>query len=330
MTHYEYDTSDSDIVVLSSTSNQTTKAPEKKPDANNDVLILISSDTEMPKNKPSKKTKNDTNKKLKAHSTGDAHLVCVLIPNSLPLATKTFTQGTQEAACLRLRQQELDRLEPRQWFNDIVMDYGLSQALRRHQLSESPLCKLWVFSTFFYTKLRTKGYPSVASWSRRWDVFAQELIVIPVHMAYHWSIIVVSQPNASLLPTGNVTADLAGAQILSMDSLGGKQEKARDTVADWLFQVAEPHLQRNKWITPISRQIQVPQQSNLYDCGPYSIHNLSRFLMHSACVCEAEILKGSPEWDRIWNPHLASHMRTSLRQQVRLRARVPEAPVLIT
>ncbi|KIJ41648.1 hypothetical protein M422DRAFT_48532 [Sphaerobolus stellatus SS14] len=283
---------------------------------NNAVPIVISSDSELPTKKPKVKLIND------------AGSVCVLIPNALPLATRKIPHGTQSA--VRFRQQELDRLEPREWFNDIVMDYGLSQALRRHQLSESPLCKLWVFSTFFYTKLTTNGYTSVATWSKRWDVFAQELIIIPVHKFHHWSLVVVSKPYASIHPIGPVPADPSPAQILSMDSLGGGQEPAQAAVADWLFKVAQPLLQMNQWIKPISRHIQVPQQPNFYDCGPYSIHNLSRFLMHSSRICQAEISQDSQDWERIWQPRLASHMRTSLRQQVRLRARVPDTPLSIS
>ncbi|KIJ40763.1 hypothetical protein M422DRAFT_48994 [Sphaerobolus stellatus SS14] len=250
--------------------------------------------------------------------------------------------GTQPA--LRLRQQDLARLEPRIWFNDIVMDYGLrfqhaahvsysyfSQALRRHQLSEAPLHKIWVFSTFFYAKLTAKGYTAVASWSKRWDVFAQDIIVIPVHKSYHWSMIIVSKPWASIVPIRSSVEDDSSSrtQILSMDSLGGQQKVACMTVADWLHNVAIPLLGNKQWKNPVSRHIQVPEQPNIYDCGPYSIHILSRFLMHSERICGMDIQLGSMEWDRIWQPNLAQHMRTSLRQQIRLRSRVPDTPLLI-
>ncbi|KIJ30888.1 hypothetical protein M422DRAFT_267495 [Sphaerobolus stellatus SS14] len=224
---------------------------------------------------------------------------------------------------LYLSPEDIATFTEGKWFNDMAMEFGLSQSLRRHQLSEASLPGLWILSTFFHSKFRKKGYPAVARWTRHWDVFAQDLIVIPVHKAYHWIIVIVCNPGACLNPKDSNSGIALQAQIVSMDSLGGDQHMARDSVQTWLRQVAEAEgkLPAMHWQPPISRSVNVPQQPNFHDCGPFSIHNLSRFLMHHQQIVSGSIVTGSQEWNRVWKPQLAVHMRATLRQQIRLRSR---------
>ncbi|KIJ47673.1 hypothetical protein M422DRAFT_248681 [Sphaerobolus stellatus SS14] len=314
------DSDDSDVVVISTTfyrptSNQKRKRPLTIEPASSDTdTTLISPDIrkQHPSFKPKRQPKvpgshdidvihvlTDTEKDTMVNGT-----LSVVIPNSLPFAMKT-------QSVLHLKPADIARLKPQVWFNDILMDFGLSQALRRHQLSESPLQKLWVFSTFFFKTFTKSGYEEVRKWSIKWDVFAQELIIIPVHKALHWCIVIVCNPAASILPANKNPVYSPRTQIISMDSLGSTQAQARIAVADWLHHVAQPHLNDNQW---------VPIQPNNCDCGPYSIHNLSRFLMNHTRILQGDISVESHDWQRIWQPHLASHMRTSLKHQVRVRS----------
>ncbi|KIJ41629.1 hypothetical protein M422DRAFT_780231 [Sphaerobolus stellatus SS14] len=202
------------------------------------------------------------------------------------------------------------------------MDFGLSQCIRRHELSDSPLKKVWVFSTFFFTMLEDKGINAVCKWSAHWNVFEQELIVVPVNEDFHWYIILILLPNSSFAPPDLDPIGAPCAQIFSLDSLGGKQCEAHELIENWLQIVAKPKLSGRQWITLDSRSLQVPKQPNFYDCGPFSIHNLGRFLMHYPDIVNLAISSASHEWDRIWHPHLASRMRKNLRLQMTLRRSV--------
>jgi sentrin-specific protease 1 len=55
--------------------------------------------------------------------------------------------------------------------------------------------KIHIFSTFFYTTLKDKGYIGVRRWTRKvmtrflftqFDIFSKDLVVFPVHLGVHW------------------------------------------------------------------------------------------------------------------------------------------------
>ncbi|KIJ30794.1 hypothetical protein M422DRAFT_783885 [Sphaerobolus stellatus SS14] len=172
------------------------------------------------------------------------------IPSHLPFVSKTLDPNVLASRVLHLQADDIARFVEGKWYNDVVMDFGLSQCLRRHQLSNRPHKSVWVFSTFFYSKLSSGGYQAVATWSRNWDVFAQEMIVIPVHHAYHWTIMVVTKPSASLLPLDIDPVHAERTQVISMDSLGGEQSNAREMIQEWLRCVAQPRLKGKQWHAP--------------------------------------------------------------------------------
>eukprot|EP00056_Hartaetosiga_gracilis_P012896 m.208301 g.208301 ORF g.208301 m.208301 type:complete len:92 (-) comp13764_c1_seq2:48-323(-) len=56
-------------------------------------------------------------------------------------------------------------------------------------LANPSLPKLWVFNSFFFKRLREKGYSSVKRWAKKAkpSVFAFDLILVPVHVSgNHW------------------------------------------------------------------------------------------------------------------------------------------------
>jgi hypothetical protein len=53
-----------------------------------------------------------------------------------------------------------------------------------------PFTALLIFSSFFNSKLRDKGYEAVVGWTPKKgiDVFTKDIIMIPVHGGNHWSL----------------------------------------------------------------------------------------------------------------------------------------------
>ncbi|XP_027489191.1 sentrin-specific protease 3-like, partial [Corapipo altera] len=47
------------------------------------------------------------------------------------------------------------------------------------------------FNSFFYDKLRTRGYEGVQRWTKNVDIFGKELLLIPIHLEVHWSLVAV-------------------------------------------------------------------------------------------------------------------------------------------
>lgn len=70
--------------------------------------------------------------------------------------------------------------------------------------------KIHCFTTFFYSTLRDKGYPSVQRWTRKAKVFEMDRLLIPIHLGNHWCM-------------GGI--DFATKTVLYFDSLLGSSHK---------------------------------------------------------------------------------------------------------
>ncbi|XP_077171917.1 sentrin-specific protease 3 [Paroedura picta] len=84
-----------------------------------------------------------------------------------------------------LSMDDLQTLYGPNWLNDQVMNmYG-------DLVMDTVPEKVHFFNSFFYDKLRTKGYEGVKRWTKNVDIFNKELLLIPIHLEVHWSLICV-------------------------------------------------------------------------------------------------------------------------------------------
>jgi sentrin-specific protease 1 len=58
--------------------------------------------------------------------------------------------------------------------------------LERSQKFPDKYPAIHIFTTFFYTKLKNDGALSLKRWTKKFDFFAKEIIIIPVHLGQHW------------------------------------------------------------------------------------------------------------------------------------------------
>ncbi|XP_061104677.1 sentrin-specific protease 3a [Conger conger] len=91
-----------------------------------------------------------------------------------------------------LTMDDLSTLYGQNWLNDQVMNmYG-------DLVMDSVPEKVHFFNSFFYDKLRTKGYDGVKRWTKNVDIFQKELLLIPIHLEVHWSLVCVDVPRRSI------------------------------------------------------------------------------------------------------------------------------------
>lgn len=84
-----------------------------------------------------------------------------------------------------LTMDDLGTLYGQNWLNDQVMNmYG-------DLVMDSVPEKVHFFNSFFYDKLRTKGYEGVKRWTKNVDIFQKDLLLIPIHLEVHWSLVSV-------------------------------------------------------------------------------------------------------------------------------------------
>ena len=99
---------------------------------------------------------------------------------------------------------DLKRLPAPQWFNDSLLEFGLSYVIftisiafwlilliyrlwyERFLASKGHHLRTLLFSTQFYSTLRDKGYSAVASWNTKSPIFGYDILVIPCHLGQHW------------------------------------------------------------------------------------------------------------------------------------------------
>ncbi|XP_041093418.1 sentrin-specific protease 3-like isoform X2 [Polyodon spathula] len=91
-----------------------------------------------------------------------------------------------------LTMDDLSTLYGQNWLNDQVMNmYG-------DLVMDTVPEKVHFFNSFFYDKLRTKGYEGVKRWTKNVDIFKKALLLIPIHLEVHWSLVSVDVPKRTV------------------------------------------------------------------------------------------------------------------------------------
>lgn len=120
--------------------------------------------------------------------------------------------------------QDLKTLQGTKWLNDQIINFYFLLVAERSILSLSfppphSLPRIHVFNTFFYPKLRDYGYESVSRWTRRIDIFTNDIILIPIHLGVHWCLAVI---------------DFEFESISYYDSLYGNGRQCLESLLDYL------------------------------------------------------------------------------------------------
>ncbi|XP_072232374.1 uncharacterized protein [Leuresthes tenuis] len=117
------------------------------------------------------------------------HLIQSFQRSSGSAVAKTFRVNYKRHV---LTMDDLGTLYGQNWLNDQVMNmYG-------DLVMDSVPEKVHFFNSFFYDKLRTKGYEGVKRWTKNVDIFQKDLLLIPIHLEVHWSLISVDIPRRAI------------------------------------------------------------------------------------------------------------------------------------
>ncbi|XP_070785963.1 sentrin-specific protease 3b [Enoplosus armatus] len=117
------------------------------------------------------------------------HLIQSFQRSSGSALAKTFRVNYKRHV---LTMDDLGTLYGQNWLNDQVMNmYG-------DLVMDSVPEKVHFFNSFFYDKLRTKGYEGVKRWTKNVDIFQKDLLLIPIHLEVHWSLVSVDIPRRAI------------------------------------------------------------------------------------------------------------------------------------
>ncbi|KAM6962467.1 sentrin-specific protease 5-like [Aplochiton taeniatus] len=164
--------------------------------------------------------------------------------------------------------EDLSTLEEQNWLNDQVINmYG-------ELIMEATQNKVHFFNSFFHRQLVAKGYEGVKRWTKKVDLFSKSLLLVPIHLEIHWSLI---------------TVDMATKTINYYDSQGIVFKHTIDNIMKYILSEAkekEKTSYQKGWRMVINKGI--PQQKNDSDCGVF-------VLEYCRCLSVKQPLKFSQE-----------------------------------
>lgn len=150
---------------------------------------------------------------------------------------------------------DIQTLADSNWLNDEVINNYMDMLIQRGQSKEYP--SVYAFNTFFYPKLSSSGYASVKRWTKKVDLFQQDMVLVPLHLEVHWALAVI---------------DFRQKTICYYDSMNGRKINILQLMLKYLH---EEKLDKKKenfdssgWQTKLVQDI--PQQRNGYDCGVFA------------------------------------------------------------
>ncbi|RKP39788.1 hypothetical protein BJ085DRAFT_43705 [Dimargaris cristalligena] len=161
-----------------------------------------------------------------------------------------------EAYNIPISGSDLRTLTDGQWLNDEVINFYVSMIVERSKTSDT-LPQVHTFNTFFYAKLRDEGYSKVRRWSKKNDIFAKDLVVIPVHLPGHWTCAVVNVKRKRIEYYDSMLG--SNPQVFKLirgylESEHTEKKKQPLNLSDW-----EDYCPKN-----------IPRQQNGYDCGVFT------------------------------------------------------------
>ena len=208
----------------------------------------------------------------------------------------TYPAGVKGAVQITLG--DLEYLRDGEMLNDQCVDFFmkyLQSNLMDKQVPELSK-RVHIFNSFFYQKLTQKqskenasesvdavtaAHRRVKGWTKGVDIFSKDFLLIPIHNALHWSLVIVCYPG------GDVTGERQ-PMILHLDSMtqsGGHQsdplsrniKKYLDK--EWTAQRGEECSKFTSRNFMPTYRMNTPRQQNGCDCGVFILAFVEKFLM---------------------------------------------------
>lgn len=117
---------------------------------------------------------------------------------------------------------DLRTLHGATWLNDEVINAYYHLIMHRANSTTKGI-RVHAFNSFFYPKLRDRGFEGVRRWTRSTNIFDLDLVLLPVHLGMHWCMACI---------------DMRQRKIVYYDSLGGCNDPCLKLLADYLVQEA--------------------------------------------------------------------------------------------
>lgn len=143
------------------------------------------------------------------------------------------------------------------WLNDEVINFYMNLLMERCS-GQTKYPKVYAMNTFFMPKVLQQGQSGVRRWTRKTDIFAYDVIPVPVHVSnIHWCMAIIHFRDKT---------------IRYYDSMGQPNKRVLDTLEQYL---KDESMDKRKSAFDTSGWIKesvtdCPRQMNGSDCGVFS------------------------------------------------------------
>ncbi|XP_069509557.1 sentrin-specific protease 1 isoform X2 [Ambystoma mexicanum] len=138
-----------------------------------------------------------------------------------------------------------------------IINFYMNLLMERSKRKGYP--RVHSFNTFFFTKVKSAGYPAVKRWTKKFDIFSVDVVLVPIHLGVHWCLAVI---------------DFRKKSITYFDSMGGTNMEACRILMQYLKQESLDkkckEFDANGWQLISKRSEEIPQQMNGSDCGMFA------------------------------------------------------------
>ena len=145
---------------------------------------------------------------------------------------------------------DLQTLSGTNWLDDSVIDSYFA-------LLMSQFPSVHCLSCFFYKRLSEDGYDKVRRWTKNVDLFSKDLILIPIHMPSHWTLIAIRIDQTAIEYYDSQHNSNDSCLNLILEYLRVEYRRKRHSDLD----------EMGLW--SMTNVKEIPKQFNGYDCGPF-------------------------------------------------------------
>lgn len=173
-----------------------------------------------------------------------------------------------------LTEESISCLCDKEWYNDEIMIFYTRLLQEQHRESSD---KVWVCHSYFSSKVANWQYDAekiLKDWPG--SFFDYQYVLFPTHLreSNHWLLVIAD--------TGKSPSLDSQPRLWILDSLATNpwtHSKIYKFYQDFIFDQLPPASRFKDPASPkFQAVIEVPQQRNGYDCGPYSLYHVDRFL----------------------------------------------------
>lgn len=266
----------------------------------------------------------------------------------------TFKFRFDDNKVMDITEDDFYRLNDGEFLNDTLINFYLKFLLQNLKNFQEDLWKKFhIFNTFFYSSLASsKDKSEILRWSLKADLFSKMYVIIPINHNVHWYFAIIYNLPALLqeLPKTEASEDGShkdsiefetrvtrnGRHAYKSSRSKPKSKKRLPKEDDCVIFILDSYksvsylaLRRNLilFINKAAKrninkdriffkQVNVPQQDNLCDCGVYLIHYVEMFLKEPQAIVSSVLTSNDSELSRLLKPAVIAKKRETLKEEL--------------